>query len=63
MALRVNEMGIQVKIAESDESSRAEVSSDPASCADGEARQREQDRIVAETVRRVLAILKARGER
>jgi hypothetical protein len=60
MALHVSEMGVQIKVG----GQEAQASGDACDPDDGdEAKQSQQDQVVAETVRRVLEILKFKGER
>ncbi len=60
MALHVSEMGVQIKVGEQD----AQESEDTCVSDDGdEAKQNQQNQLVAETVRRVLEILKLKGAR
>ena len=60
MALHVSEMGVQIKVGEQD----AQEAEDTCASDDGdEAKQSQQDKLVTETVRRVLGILKLKGAR
>jgi hypothetical protein len=59
MALHISEMGVQIKVG-----GQEAASDDACGPDDGdEAKQRQQDQVVAETVRRVLEILKFKEER
>lgn len=59
MALHVSEMGIQIKVGEQP----SQASSGACEPDSDEAKQRQQDQVVTDTVRRVLEILKAKGAR